>query len=64
MNVTHQEHQADFDCGYSDKMLEITGMGWNAARSKLNADYPLGHQFNSLAAYYYAKGEMQALLVN
>lgn len=49
--------------GYEAKITEIDGMGWNAARDKLNLDYPPGQPWTgSVDAYHYAKGEMQALL--
>ena len=48
--------------GYEAKIVEIDGMGWEAARDKLNLDYPIGEPLGSEDAYEYAKGEMQALL--
>lgn len=61
MTVTHPEHQADFDAGRDQVIAEITGMGFDAALTKWRMDNPLGHTFSSLAAYYYAKGGLQAL---
>ena len=43
-------------------MEDIAGMGWNAARDKFNIDNPVGQPVSGMAAYYYAKGGIDALL--
>lgn len=60
--VTHTEHQKDFDAGYDAKQAEIREMGWSAARDKFNLENPTGQNPSSLGAYYYADGELQALV--
>jgi hypothetical protein len=61
MTVTHPQHQRDFDAGKDQTLAEILGMGFDAALSKWRMENPQGHKFSSLAAYYYAKGGLQAL---
>jgi hypothetical protein len=47
--------------GYNAKMGEINGMGWEEARDKFNAEYPVPYKPQSSEAYYYACGEIDAL---
>lgn len=48
--------------GYESKSLEITEMGWEAARDKFNAEYPTGEKWKgSHDGLSYAKGEFRAL---
>ena len=48
--------------GYDSIILEISGMGFEAARNKLNLDYPTGEKYKgSLDGFYYMQGEAQAL---
>ncbi len=47
--------------GYNAKMGEINGMGWEEARDKFNAEYPVPYKPQSSGAYYYACGEIDAL---
>jgi len=37
------------------------GMSFEACRDEFNMAHPVGFKPSSLAAYYYAKGEMEAL---
>jgi hypothetical protein len=60
--VTHQQHQNDFQNGYEAKAAELREMGFAAARDKFNLDNPVGHHPSSLAAYYYQAGELAALV--
>jgi hypothetical protein len=64
--VMHEEHQADYMKGYEAKAQEIRDMGWQAARDKFNLDYPIGRGKSpkTLGAYYYASGEIDALVDN
>jgi hypothetical protein len=58
--ITHQEFAADYFAGYQSAMQEIAQMGFAATRDKFNLDNPVGVKM-STPAYYYAKGQMQAL---
>jgi hypothetical protein len=60
--IYHAEHQNDFHAGYEAKSLEIKEMGWEAARDKFNLDNPADYVYGSLAGYYYASGEIEALV--
>ena len=59
--VHHPEHTEAYFQGFDTMMLEIKGMGFDAARDKFNSDNPLNQQPSSLGAYYYAKGGLNAL---
>lgn len=56
------EHDNAYHAGYEAKILEIKGMGWNGARDKFNSDYPRDSRQCSMAAWHYAKGEIDALV--
>jgi len=63
MNITEkQKTQIAFICGHDDKSQEVAEMGWTAARDKFNEENPNGIGFLTLEGYYYAKGELQALV--
>lgn len=48
--------------GYESKIIEINSMGFEAARDKLNLDYPVGEKYKgSSECYYFMQGEAQAL---
>ena len=48
--------------GYESKVNEIQGMGWEAAKDKLNLDYPPGEKYNgSIERYNFMQGEGEAL---
>jgi len=48
--------------GYEDKTNEIQGMGFNAARDKLNMDYPAGEKWTgSKDGFDYMQGQAEAL---
>ena len=59
--ITHQEFTADYFAGYESAKQEINQMGFLATRDKFNLDNPVGIKM-STPAYYYAKGQMQALV--
>ena len=59
--ITHKEFVTTYFDGYEASRLEIAGMGFQAARDKFNLDNPVGCKL-SMSAYYYAKGQVQALL--
>jgi len=59
--ITHQEFAADYFAGYESAKQEIAQMGFTATRDKFNLDNPVGCNL-SMSAYYYAKGQVQALL--
>ena len=48
--------------GFEAKSLEIREIGFVAARDKFNAENPTNVKYSSLAAYHYAKGELEALV--
>jgi hypothetical protein len=58
--ITHTEFTAEYWAGFEAKAQEIKSMGWQAARDKFNLDNPIGANM-SMAGFYFAKGEMQAL---
>ncbi len=62
--VTHPAHQKDFDAGYAAKVAEIEEMGIKAARAKFCAEIPADWKPASLGAYYYADGELRAIIDN
>lgn len=48
--------------GYDSKVEEIKGIGFNAARDKLNLDYPQGEKYiGSIDGFYFMHGEADAL---
>ena len=60
--VTHPEFQNTYAAGFNAKQAEINAMGFAASRDKFNMDNPVGQKHSSMAAYYYAEGEMDALI--
>ena len=51
--------------GYESKVIEINSMGFEAARDKLNLDYPVGEKYKgSSEGFYFMQGEGQALSDN
>lgn len=60
--VNNPEFQNAYDAGFDAKQAEIKSMGFAASRDKFNMDNPVGQKFSSMAAYYYAEGEVDALL--
>lgn len=49
--------------GYDAKVKEIKGMGFDAAKEKLNLDYPVGEEYKgSMDGFYYMHGEADALV--
>lgn len=61
--ITHQEFVVDYFAGYEAAKKEISQMGFVATRNKFNLENPVGEKM-SMPAYYYAKGQIQALLEN
>lgn len=59
--ISHKEFVSTYFDGYEAAKLEIAGMGFQAARNKFNLDNPIGCKL-SMPAYYFAKGQMQALI--
>lgn len=60
MNINNKP-KSFFD-GYDYKMAEIIGMGFEAARDKLNIDYPVGKKYKGYSeGFYFMQGEAQAL---
>lgn len=59
--ITHPEFASAYWAGYESAKQEIAEIGWKATRDKFNLDNPIGAN-PSMGAYYYAKGQMQALL--
>lgn len=60
--ISNQEFQPHFTAGFDAKQEEIKWMGFEAARNKFNMDNPVGYKPSSPSAYYYAEGEMAALI--
>lgn len=60
--IFHKQHESDFMAGFEAKMEEIKGMGFVASRDKFNHENPIGCSFSNLGAYYYAKGEFEAIV--
>lgn len=60
--VLHEQYQEDFRKGIESKMQEIKGMGFDAARDKFNIDNPICKLPDSLGSYYFASGELEALV--
>ena len=58
--ITHTEFTNDYWAGYESAREEIAQMGWEATRDKFNLETPSTNL--SMPAYYYAQGQMQALL--
>jgi len=58
--ITHTEFANAYWSGYESARDEIAQMGWEATRDKFNLETPSTNL--SMPAYYYAKGQMQALL--
>ena len=49
--------------GYDSKVNEINGMGFDAARDKLNLNYPCGEKYSGSAdGFYFMHGEADALV--
>lgn len=59
--ITHVEHTEDYFKGFESMKEKIQAMGLDACLSEFNSVYPIGYKPSSLAAYYYAKGEVAAL---
>ena len=60
--VNNPEFQNAYAAGFNAKQAEIKSMGFAASRDKFNMDNPVGQKPSSIAAYYYAEGEMDALV--
>jgi hypothetical protein len=60
--VTHTEHQKDYDAGYDATKEEIASMGLDATADKWRAENPNGVNPKSLGAYYYANGGLDAIV--
>lgn len=53
---------SSFEQGYNNKAQEITLLGFDAARDKLNLDYPPGQRYTgSKEGFDYMQGEACAL---
>ena len=50
-----------YHAGYESKIVEINGMGWEAARNKFNSENPIGYSPSSPDGQWFAHGEFQAL---
>ena len=49
--------------GYDSKVNEINSMGFDAARDKLNLDYPCSEKYSGSAdGFYFMHGEADALV--
>jgi hypothetical protein len=59
--ITHPQHTEDYFKGFEAMTAKRQGMSFEACRDEFNMAHPVGFKPSSLAAYYYAKGEMEAL---
>jgi hypothetical protein len=59
--ITHPQHTEDYFKGFEAMTAKRQGMSFEACRDEFNMAHPIGFKPSSLAAYYYAKGEMVAL---
>ena len=59
--IFHSQFSNEYHSGFEAKVDEIQKMGWNAARDKFNADVPNDAKL-SMPAYYFSRGECDALL--
>ena len=55
------EFKQDYSNGYEHSLQDIQRIGWKRSRNKYNRDYPNLHKFNTMGAYYYAEGRIDAL---
>lgn len=62
MTVTHTQHQADYDAGFNAAREDILALGKEEAARKWRMENPSDAQPSSLAAYYYAKAGLDALV--
>ena len=60
--ITHKEHEKDYFNGFEAMQEKINGMSFEACRDEFNRNYPVPFKHSNLAAYYYAKGELDALM--
>jgi len=58
---THPPHTEDYFKGFEAMTAKRQGMSFEACRDEFNMAHPVGFKPSSLGAYYYAKGEMEAL---
>lgn len=59
--ITHPQYTQDYFKGFESMTEKLKGMSFESCRDEFNSIYPTGYNPSSLAAYYYAKGELQAL---
>ena len=59
--ITHTEHTETYFKGFETMQDKIKDMGLMSCIDEFNSVYPIGYKPSSLAAYYYAKGELEAL---
>ena len=60
-DVMNNKPKSFYD-GYESKVVEINSAGFEAARDKLNIDYPRGEKYKgSSEGFYFMQGEAQAL---
>ena len=58
----NMQKPASYYAGLDAKQQEISGMGFEAARDKFNADYPVGQKWaGSADGLAYSQGEFEAL---
>ena len=63
MQNTHTNF-SDFQKGYDAGSVEITGMGWEAARDKFNRDFMPGQAIADAGQRAWAQGYFDALMDN
>lgn len=59
--ITHPQYTQDYFNGFESMAEKLKEMSFESCRDEFNSTYPIGDKPSSLAAYYYAKGELQAL---
>lgn len=60
--VTHTQHQTDYDAGRDAMSEDIKAFGIDGAANKWRMENPIGQNPTSLAAYYYGKAGMDAIV--
>lgn len=62
--ANHAEFTKDFCAGYDSAADKIKSSSPDSFLSEFNLANPSGMEYSSMAAYFYAKGELAALLDN
>jgi len=58
----HESFMPDFIAGYESVQVKLQSYSAESLQNEFNENNPSGHKPSSLAAYFYAKGELAAML--